>query len=87
MTTARNNGYRRLTNAALAPTIAGGISRTVPYLIPNFYSATVIAAIVVVLELVAIAFIQMDTPPFFAVAKVMLGGGLVLATGVLIGSS
>ena len=61
-----------------------------PYLIPNFYTATVIAAIVVVLEIVAIAFIQwryMDTPPFSAVAKVMLGGGLVLATGVLIGSS
>jgi erythrin-vacuolar iron transport family protein len=71
-------------------TIAGGIGHTVPYLIPNFYTATVIAAIVVVLELVAIAFIQwryMDTPPFSAVAKVMLGGGLVLATGVLIGSS
>jgi erythrin-vacuolar iron transport family protein len=71
-------------------TIAGGIGHTVPYLIPNFYTATIIAAIVVVLELVAIAFIQwryMDTPPFSAVAKVMLGGGLVLATGVLIGSS
>jgi hypothetical protein len=71
-------------------TVAGGIGHTVPYLIPNFYTATVIAAIGVVLELVAIAFIQwryMDTPPFSAVAKVMLGGGLVLATGVLIGSS
>jgi rubrerythrin len=71
-------------------TIAGGIGHTVPYLIPNFYTATVIAAIVVLLELVAIAIIQwryMDTPPFSAVAKVMLGGGLVLATGVLIGSS
>jgi rubrerythrin len=71
-------------------TIAGGIGHTVPYLIPNFYTATIVAAIVVVLELVAIAFIQwryMDTPPFSAVAKVMLGGGLVLATGVLIGSS
>jgi hypothetical protein len=29
----------------------------------------------------------MDTPPISAAAKVMLGGGLVLATGVLIGSS
>jgi hypothetical protein len=29
----------------------------------------------------------MDTPPLSAVAKVMLGGGLVLAVGILIGSS
>jgi erythrin-vacuolar iron transport family protein len=71
-------------------TVAGGIGHTLPYLIPNFYTATVIAAAVVVLELLAIAFIQwryMDTPPVSAAAKVMLGGGLVLATGVLIGSS
>jgi erythrin-vacuolar iron transport family protein len=71
-------------------TIAGGIGHTLPYLIPNFYTATVIAAVVVLLELIAIAFIQwryMDTAPLSAVAKVMLGGGLVLATGVLIGSS
>jgi erythrin-vacuolar iron transport family protein len=71
-------------------TVAGGIGHTLPYLIPNFFTATAIAAVVVVLELLAIAFIQwryMDTPPFSAAAKVMLGGGLVLATGVLIGSS
>lgn len=71
-------------------TIAGGIGHTLPYLIPDFFTATVIAAIVVVFELLAIAYIQwryMDTPPISAAAKVMLGGGLVLATGVLIGSS
>ena len=71
-------------------TIAGGIGHTLPYLIPDFYTATAIAAVVVLLELIAIAFIQwryMDTPPLSAAAKVVLGGGLVLATGVLIGSS
>jgi rubrerythrin len=71
-------------------TFAGGIGHTIPYLISNFYTATAIAAVVVVLELLAIAYIQwryMDTPPLSAAAKVMLGGGLVLATGVLIGSS
>jgi rubrerythrin len=71
-------------------TIAGGIGHTLPYLIPDFFTATVIAAVVVVFELLAIAYIQwryMDTPPISAAAKVMLGGGLVLATGVLIGSS
>lgn len=71
-------------------TVAGGIGHTLPYLISNFYSATVLAGIVVLIELFAIAFIQwkyMDTSPISAIAKVMLGGGLVLATGILIGSS
>ena len=71
-------------------TIAGGVGHTLPYLISNFFTATAIAAVVVVIELLAIAYIQrryMDTPLVSAAAKVMLGGGLVLATGVLIGSS
>ena len=71
-------------------TVAGGIGHTLPYLIPNFYTATVVAVIVVALELAIIAYIQyryMDTPPLSAVSKVMLGGSLVLAVGILIGSS
>lgn len=71
-------------------TVAGGIGHTVPYLIPEFTTATVVAAAVVVVELLVIAWIQwrfMATSPLSAVAKVMLGGGLVLATGILIGSS
>jgi len=71
-------------------TIAGGIGHTLPYLIPNFWTATVIACIVVVFELAAIAYVQyryMETPPFSAVAKVMLGGALVLAVGILIGNA
>ena len=42
------------------------------------------------IELVSIALIQwrfMNTPPLAAAAKVMLGGGLVLAAGIWIGSS
>ena len=71
-------------------TTAGGIGHTLPYLIPNFWTATLIACIVVVFELAAIAWIQwrfMETPPLSAIAKVMLGGGLVLGVGILIGSS
>jgi hypothetical protein len=71
-------------------TVAGGIGHTIPYLIPSFYTATIVAGIVVLFELLTIAWIQwryMDTPPVSAAAKVMLGGGLVLATGILIGSS
>ena len=71
-------------------TVAGGIGHTLPYLIQDFVTATVIAGIVVVIELATIAWIQwkyMDTPPLAATAKVMLGGALVLATGILIGNA
>ncbi len=71
-------------------TIAGGIGHTLPYLIHDFVTATVLAGVVVVIELAIIAWIQwkyMDTPPLSAAAKVMLGGALVLATGILIGSA
>ncbi|MFC6789976.1 iron exporter MbfA [Methylobacterium komagatae] len=71
-------------------TIAGGIGHTLPYLINDFVMATVAAGVVVVIELLAIAWVQwrfMETPPFAAAAKVMLGGTLVLATGILIGNA
>ncbi len=71
-------------------TFAGGIGHTLPYLIPHFVTATIVACVVVVLELATIAWIQwryMETPPLSAAIKVMLGGALVLAVGVLIGSS
>ncbi len=71
-------------------TTAGGIGHTLPFLIPNFTTATAIAIGVVVLELLAISWVQwrfMDTPPLSAAGKVMIGGALVFAAGVLIGVS
>lgn len=71
-------------------TIAGGIGHTLPYLIQDFVTATILAGVVVVIELATIAWIQwkyMDASPLSAAAKVMLGGALVLATGILIGSA
>ncbi len=71
-------------------TIAGGIGHTLPFLIPNFTTATGIAIGVVVIELLAISWVQwrfMETPPLSAAAKVMIGGALVFAAGVLIGVS
>ena len=71
-------------------TVAGGIGHTLPYLIPHFVLATVVACVVVALELATIAYIQyryMETPPLSAIAKVVLGGALVLAVGILIGSA
>ncbi len=69
-------------------TIAGGIGHTLPFLIGDFTTALIVAAVVVVIELLTIAWIQwryMQTPPVSAAAKVMLGGALVLAAGILIG--
>jgi rubrerythrin len=70
-------------------TTVGGLGHALPYLIPDFWTATIIACIVVFIELWAIAWIQnkyMDTPFFRAAFQVVLGGALVFAAGVLIGS-
>lgn len=70
-------------------TTLGGLGHALPYLITDFWTATVIAMIVVVIELWAIAWIQnrfMETPFFRAAFQVVLGGALVFAAGVLIGS-
>jgi rubrerythrin len=71
-------------------TAVGGLGHALPYLIPDFWTATTVAAIVVFVELWAIAFIQnryMDTPFLRAAFQVVLGGGLVFAAGVLIGNA
>lgn len=70
-------------------TTVGGLGHALPYLIPDFWTATIIAIIVVFVELWAIAWIQnryMETPFFRAAFQVVLGGALVFAAGVLIGS-
>jgi erythrin-vacuolar iron transport family protein len=71
-------------------TMIGGLGHTLPYLIKDFWTATAIAGVVVAVELAAIAWIRtkyMETPFTSALVQVVLGGALVLATGILIGSS
>jgi erythrin-vacuolar iron transport family protein len=71
-------------------TTLGGIGHTLPFLIPAFHTAIAVAIAVVVVELGVISWIRwryMDTPPVSATLQVALGGALVFATGVLIGSS
>lgn len=71
-------------------TTIGGLGHALPFLIPSFHLAIVIAMAVVVVELWAIAFIQnrfMSTPFWRAVIQVVLGGALVFAAGILIGSA
>lgn len=73
-----------------AMTCAGGIGHTLPFLIPSFQTAMVVALAVVVLELATITWVRhryMDTPTWSAAIQVAFGGALVFAAGLLIGSS
>jgi rubrerythrin len=71
-------------------TALGGLGHALPYLIPHFWTATIVAGVVVFFELWAIAFIQnryMETPFLRAAFQVVLGGALVFGAGVLIGNA
>lgn len=71
-------------------TALGGFGHTLPFLIPVFNTALLVAVAVVIVELAMISYIRyryMDTPPVPATLQVMAGGILVFLTGVFIGSS
>ncbi len=84
----RGSPFKRGVSSGVMTTV-GGLGHALPYLIPDFWTATVIAFIVVFIELWAIVWIQnrfMQTPFLRASFQVVLGGALVFAAGVLIGS-
>jgi erythrin-vacuolar iron transport family protein len=71
-------------------TTLGGIGHTLPYLISNFRTATALAISVVLVELWVIAWIRaryMDTKFLRAAFEVVVGGLIVFAAGILIGSA
>ena len=71
-------------------TAVGGLGHTLPYLIPSIYWATGVAIVVVLVELIAIAWIRnrfMDTPLASAAFQVIVGGLLVFLAGIVIGAS
>jgi len=71
-------------------TMIGGLGHTLPYLIPDFWTATVIAVLVVIVELGAISYIRyryMDTPFLAATFQIAFGGALVFIAGILIGNA
>lgn len=84
----RGSPVKRGISAGVMTTL-GGLGHAMPYLIPDFMLATIIAIVVVFVELWAIVWIQnrfMQTPFFRAAMQVVLGGALVLAAGILIGT-
>ena len=71
-------------------TAVGGLGHALPYLIPDFWTATTISFAVVAAELAAISWIRwryMDTTLLAASFQVLVGGALVFIVGILIGSS
>jgi rubrerythrin len=73
-----------------AMTTVGGLGHTMPYLISDFRTATTIAIGVVFIELWIIAGIRsryMETKFWRAALEVVVGGLIVFAVGILIGSA
>jgi rubrerythrin len=71
-------------------TFLGGIGHTLPYLIPSFVVATGASFAVVAVELGVISWVRyryMDTPFLEAAFQVVVGGVLVFAAGIFIGSA
>ncbi len=71
-------------------TALGGIGHTLPFLITDFWTATVLAIAVVLIELWVIAWIRskyMDTKFLRAAFEVVVGGLIVFGAGILIGSA
>jgi len=87
--TGRGSPWLRGTASGVMTAI-GGLGHALPYLITDFWTATAVAGAVVLMELATIAYIRhryMDTPIFSATMQVVIGGLLVFATGILIGSA
>lgn len=71
-------------------TFVGGIGHALPFLIPNMHIALLVAIIVTVIELFTISWIRqkyMDTPFWRSALQVVVGGAIVVATGVAIGNA
>ncbi|MBS0232433.1 MAG: VIT1/CCC1 transporter family protein [Proteobacteria bacterium] len=85
----RGNPWFRGSVTGLMTTV-GGLGHTLPYLIPEFRTATTIAIAVVFVELWVIAGVRarfMETRFWRAAFEVVVGGLIVFAVGILIGNA
>jgi erythrin-vacuolar iron transport family protein len=87
--TGRGNAYVRgaITGAG---TFLGGILHTLPFLIPDYTVALVAAAVTVTFELVVLAIIRwryFETTLLRSLASVTLGGVIIAAISVALGSA
>ncbi len=73
-----------------AMTTLGGSFHSLPFLIHDVNTALIVAGIVVSLELVTISLVRkrfMNVPLRISLVQVALGGALIVAAGVLLGSA
>ncbi|HZD49254.1 MAG TPA: VIT1/CCC1 transporter family protein [Silvibacterium sp.] len=71
-------------------TFLGGFLHTLPFLLSNVHTALTLAYFVVAVELIVISWIRhryFKTSFAMSCLQVIVGGGLVFAAGILIGSS
>jgi VIT1/CCC1 family predicted Fe2+/Mn2+ transporter len=69
-------------------TVIGGMLHTLPFLLSNLRTALLLAYVVVVVELLAIAYIRyrwMRSPLGRTVVQVIVGGGIVFGVGIWLG--
>jgi VIT1/CCC1 family predicted Fe2+/Mn2+ transporter len=86
--TGRGNPFIRGGITAFA-TALGGMLHTLPFLIGDLHTALHFAYIVVICELLGIAFIRykfMETPLLKTVLQVIVGGGIVYLLGIYLGT-
>jgi VIT1/CCC1 family predicted Fe2+/Mn2+ transporter len=70
-------------------TFIGGVGHTLPFLLGSFHAALTLSFVVVGIELIAIAYIRFryfSMNFFMSALQVIVGGLLVFAAGILIGS-
>jgi VIT1/CCC1 family predicted Fe2+/Mn2+ transporter len=86
--TGRGEPIRRGLITGLGTTV-GGMLHTMPFLVPNLWLALRVAYAVVVVELLGIALIRyhfMKTPLLNTIVQVIVGGGIVFAVGLWLGT-
>lgn len=77
-------------SAAGLMTAVGGLGHTLPYLISDFWTATLLSIIIVFIELWVISWIRykyMDTPFLRATFQIAVGGFIVFLAGIAIGNA
>jgi hypothetical protein len=87
--TGRGSGFVRGGVTGSMTTI-GGVFHSLPFLISHVHTALVVAGVVVAIELTTISLIRkrfMSVPLRISLVQVALGGALIVAAGVLLGSA
>jgi len=71
-------------------TTLGGSLHTLPFIIHRLHPALIVASVVVAIELITISLIRkrfLDVPLRISLVQVALGGALIVAVGVALGSA